>query len=105
MRHQSWDTLTNLVSGLAHKYGGTVHDKETHKTWDWGQAITREMYGVNWMDDPEYKRVSQLVDTEPAPEEAIEIGKRWMNGNFPEWIERNRLKDDKPADAIGKEVT
>lgn len=86
MRHFTWDILTGLVSKLSHKYGGTAVDSEANKSWDWGQAITREMYGVDWNDDPEFNRVSQLSDPEPAPSKAIEIAKRWLKGDLPSWI-------------------
>lgn len=86
MRHFTWDTLTNLVSKLSHKYGGTVVDSEINKSWDWGQAITREMYGTDWMNDPEFKRVSQLEDSEPAPEKALKIARQWLRGDLPSWM-------------------
>ena len=66
---------------MTHNYGSTVYEKDRHQWWDWGQAIAREQYGVDWND---------IVPPEPTLED-IQRAKEWEQGDFPEWVDLNRM--------------
>ena len=71
---------------MAKKYGGTVYDVEG-KSWDWGQALCRETYGVDWMQDPEFNYNEETITPEmPAPERLYQNAKLWEFGNHPSWV-------------------
>lgn len=86
--------LTVVVDGtgeLAHKYGGTVYDKETPKTWDWGQALCRERYGIGWSASEGFadheKRHAKDVDQEDA-----DIITKWLQGDLPDWMDLSLMR-------------
>jgi len=60
---------------MARKLGGTVYEKNG-KTWDWGQALCRECYGNDWMN--------QVPET-PTWDD-IARAQRWENGETPNWV-------------------
>jgi len=93
--HSSWRFLVDWTGRMARKYGGTVYDKETGKTWDWGQALAREMYGPNWNNDPDFLEESEKDPHEPCNREVVERAKRWEAGDFPEWVDLEKMKMSK----------
>ncbi len=86
MMHYSWHYLADWTGRMAEKHGGTVYDKNG-KTWDWGQALCREMHGAEWMTDPDYLAINEIPATEPAPKEVVDTARRWLDGEIrPDWI-------------------
>ena len=71
---------------MAQKYGGTVYEKDSSKTWDWGQALCRELYGSDWMNNPDYKEENVREDSEPCNPETLAKAKSWEAGEIPEWV-------------------
>ena len=68
------------ISRMTKKYGGTVIDKETGKTWDWGQALCRECYGIDW------NNIIAEQGIETPTWEDIARAKRWEEGEVPKWF-------------------
>lgn len=89
MRHSTWQYLIGWTSRMGNKYGGTVYDSETGKTWDWGQAICREMYGPDWMKSEHFHRDEEIPPDEPAPRNNVKRCKEWEAGDWPDWVDRD----------------
>ena len=85
--------VCDWISRMAHKYNGIVYEKETEekvgKQWDWGQALCREIYGPGWNDDPQFKEDGE--NGAPFMEHVI-VAIRWENGEWPEWVDRERME-------------
>jgi len=64
---------------MAKKYGGTVYEKNG-KTWDWGQALCRECYGVDWMNK---------VPETPTWED-VARAKKWEEDEIPSWVDTKK---------------
>lgn len=80
--HESWRQLCDWISRMSVKHGGTVYDLETGKDLDWGQALCREVYGVDWMNNPD-KKAADESDT--CPPEVLDAATSWENGKWPKW--------------------
>ena len=85
MMHQTWVEISDWITYMSKVYGGTVTDIEG-RTWDWGQALCRVIYGVNWNTDPEFERDNMKAPEEPAPTMAINLVKKWNTGEWPKEI-------------------
>ena len=86
MRHKTWQYLIDWTSSMTRKHGGgTVIDK-SGKRWDWGQALTRDVYGADWMNSPDLDRVNDIPDNEPAPPELVMAARNWESGTVPKWV-------------------
>jgi len=79
-----WNWLVDWIKRMADSFGGSVYDTETGKTWDWGQAICREVYGPNWMHEADYLAVD-IEDTDSVPDDIVSAALAWERGNWPEW--------------------
>ncbi len=78
--HASWDTLMRLMHLIAVDFGGSVHDSRCGKSWDPGQAVCAELYGVDWNDDPRLREDNQESEYEPCPDGAIGAAERILAG-------------------------
>jgi hypothetical protein len=83
--HETWREIVDWTGRMSAKYGGTVHDKNG-QWWDWGQALCRDVYGADWMNDPDFQRVNEIPPEEPAPPEALDAMRRWEAGTVPGWV-------------------
>ena len=83
-RHWTWQYIIDWTSRMAMKYGGTVKDEEGY-TWDWGQALMREMYGTAWMENPAFKFEDAKDANEPLDQEVVNRAIKWEQGDFPKW--------------------
>ena len=72
---------TNFIIGwikrMSKKFGGVVVEKNG-KRWDWGQALCRERYGENWIEEN--------LPNEPD-NEAVLIAQNWERGEIPDWVD------------------
>jgi len=91
-RHWSWQYFIFWTSEMAARYGGTVW--ENGKQWDWGQAIYREMYGPNWMKDKGFQEMDRIPVNQPAPIEIIRRCQDWRKGNWPDWVDRDKMQEE-----------
>ena len=70
---------------MAMRFGGPVYDtSQPSKLFDWGQALCRECYGIDWNDN---------VPDDPTSED-VERAKDWEAGDWPEWAWTLRRKDN-----------
>ena len=70
---------------MATKHGGTVVDKSGQQ-WDWGQALCRQLYGTDWMNDEEFHRSGDL---DVAPQYVLDECERWAAADsHPNWVEQ-----------------
>jgi hypothetical protein len=76
-----WIEAIKLTDMVGRKRGGSIFDFTTNKTWDSGQAICREAYGPDWMNNPEFKEAN---DAEIAPQSYLDAAKRILE-NMPDW--------------------
>lgn len=72
--------IIGWIARMSTIHGGTVIDRESGVTYDWGQAICRETLGVNW---------DELVGESPS-EEDVERAKTWEAGDVPAWAKTER---------------
>lgn len=72
--------VCNWINRMAGRFGGTVVERGTGKTWDWGQALCREQFGPNWVDELRRRHL------EDADETSVEIARRWEGGEWPAWV-------------------
>jgi len=95
--HSSWIFLAKWTDRMAQKYGGTVYDKESPQTWDWGQALFRELYGPDWMNNPDFWEENDRDPDQPCNPETLERAKAWEAGDVPDWVitEKDRKNDAK----------
>ena len=78
-REKLFDWIIEWTNRMCLKYDGICYEKNGLK-WDWGQAITRAVYGPNW---------NNIMDDEPSVDilkKAVQIAKDWEVGNPPEWF-------------------
>ena len=84
--------VINWTSRMAEKYGGIVYEKATKemvgRSWDWGQALCRECYGLNWND---------IVLDSPTWDD-IGVATRWEQGEIPSWVDQYRTKPKRRKD-------
>ena len=83
VRHHTWQWLIDWCGRMAAKYGGTVYDG--NKRLDWGQAMCRQAFGPDWMNDDDFKSFDNSSSDEPASGYVIEVCKRWESGEWPQW--------------------
>lgn len=83
-RHWTWQYIIDWTMRMANKYGGIVRDKEGF-TWDWGQALMREMYGTEWMVHPAFNFENEKNANEPLNQEVVNRAIKWEQGDFPDW--------------------
>lgn len=85
--HHTWREISHWTGLMAKLHGGTVHDTQKHKIWDWGQALCRELYGFDWMNSEEFKRVNDIPSEEPAPANIIQAARKWQERDgWPKWV-------------------
>lgn len=73
---------------MTEKFGPVVTGREGEYL-DWGQALARSRFGEDWV-----KEVRKEENFAPD-NEAVEIAKRWENGEWPEWaIELEEVQKD-----------
>jgi len=85
--HYTWNELSfTLLDKIVEKYGGSIYDKRCQRTWDPGQAMCAEIYGPDWMNDPQFKKDNQIPPNEPAPLYMLEGARRLAQGKS-EWAE------------------
>lgn len=93
MRHYMWDRMSDAIDLVVGRYGGSIYDGEAGKSWDPGQAICREIYGVGWNTDPSFLESNQLP-SDQFPEEALEPVKRVVEERgYLQWKEAQILHD------------
>jgi len=71
--------IINWIFRMSKKHGGIVFDKNG-KIWDWGQALCRECYGENWINErlPESPTI-----------ESVKRAQQWEAGDIPSWVDNN----------------
>ena len=79
-----WNDLVKWGHRIGKRYDGVIYDNVTERYWDWGQALCRELYGVDWMTHPEFLAADNEMY---PPTEAVERALSWEAGNWPEWAE------------------
>ena len=70
--------ISDWIERMTDRYGSGVIDKETGQHLDWGQALARERYGLDWD--------AKVPDT-PTKED-VERALAWETGDWPEWAEQ-----------------
>lgn len=60
---------------MAKKYGGTVCSRDGNR-YDWGQALARECYGIDWND---------VVPDIPTRDD-VNCAVKWESGEIPSWV-------------------
>ena len=91
--HSSWRFIVDWTSRMSQKYGGTVYEKNSSKTWDWGQALCREMYGIDWGNNPKWEEESRRETDQPCNPETLARAKSWEAGEIPEWVREERINE------------
>ena len=67
---------------MSQKYGDIVLD-HNNKQYDWGQALCRERFGINWES---YMRNHNIaIPTQDDLDRALE----WEDGNIPDWVKKS----------------
>jgi len=71
------DWKPGWIQRMGGRFGGSVFDREGGPSygWDWGQALCRERYGLDWN--------SQVHET--PDEEDVRIAQEWEAGKWPDW--------------------
>jgi len=82
----TWEDAVFAVEKVTQMRGGIIHDFTTGKDLDAGQAVCRELYGENWMNEPEYYMDN---DSATPPLGFIAAAKRVREGT-PEWMRETR---------------
>lgn len=79
--------LMALITEIGRKYHGSVYDYEAMRSWDAGQAVCREQYGVDWMNSPQFREQEEVCsgDENKIHAGAIEAAERVLAGT-PEWM-------------------
>jgi hypothetical protein len=62
-----------------------MYDVRCGKNWDPGQAVCAEVYGEDWMNNPEFIAMDQKDATVPPPKEFIAACMKMANGVKPSW--------------------
>ena len=76
-RHHNTMWLIEWIERMSGKYSGIVHGADG-RTYDWGQALAREMYGQNWA----------VLDIPDDPSDAdVRRAIQWERGDWPAWVE------------------
>lgn len=73
----------SIVKALIDAHGATFYDRDTGETLDAGQAVCRQVWGPNWMHDPEFQAMDARNDI-PA-NYIIAAGK--MVRELPAWCQ------------------
>lgn len=74
---------------MARLYGGTVYELDGSADWDWGQALSRDVYGRAWWASPDFEACNDIDPQDPAPPELVAAAKNWLEGNWPDWAKVN----------------
>lgn len=69
--------ICDWIDRMTQRYGGVVIDKTTGQRLDWGQALARECYGVDWDE----------VTPDVPTEDDIRVAMQWERGEWPDWAE------------------
>jgi len=83
--HDTWAYLIEWVSRMSRAHGGTVHDING-KSWDWGQALCRDLYGEDWMKEAEFNAICEIDPHDPAPDYVVDRAREWEHGDMPAWV-------------------
>jgi len=80
-----WEYINTWVRAMSQEFGGIVYDKEDgNRRLDWGQALCRQVFGIDWMNNPAWRD----ADNSPTvPLEVWKAAKKWRHGDWPEWAE------------------
>ncbi len=81
-RKTSWNFIIGWVERMTMRFGGTVYD-ENGKTWDWGQALCRELHGEDWPNSPDYSNINEM---EYPPDYVIQACENWESNPHPSWV-------------------
>ena len=85
--HPTWNHYIDvMLEEIANIYGGSIYDSRCGKSWDVGQAVCAEQFGIDWMNSPEFRRINEM-----PPEERIDPGitaaaQRLIDGVY--WCEK-----------------
>jgi len=77
------DTLIDLMDQLVAKYGHPIGLKDQNVI-DMGQAICRGLYGVDWMQSPEWRKANDMEYPE-VPDEAVQLAREWLEKGMSDW--------------------
>lgn len=78
-----WNEIVTITNELGKHYKDGIYDKETGKVLDVGQALCRELYGVDWMESEDWKRDNDNDDT--GPTKYVTTAQRWIDTGLPDW--------------------
>ncbi len=92
MIHRTWNKYLDMLSAIAEKHDGTIHDSRCGKVWDPGQAVCAEAFGPQWMRSDEFRRVDESV-----VDGLIAAAQRLIDGEC-DWVSSN----PNPGDAGGR---
>ena len=88
--------IIDWIHRMCEKYGGIVYDNDG-PTLDWGQAICRGRYGLEWSGILSEKQIDR-------PDiEAILLAREWEKGLLPDWMNIDRMERERTQD-IKKKV-
>jgi len=75
------DWQDGWIQRMTRAYGGTVRDREGGPWygWDWGQALCRAQYGLDWNEIVGEQRIVS------PDEESVRIARAWEAGEWPSW--------------------
>jgi|APSaa5957512535_1039671.scaffolds.fasta_scaffold84117_3 hypothetical protein len=72
-------SIVNWAKRMTELYGDTVVSKDG-TSYDWGQALCRERFGVNWEDHMVTHNIA--IPTRDDLGRALE----WEEGEIPDWV-------------------
>jgi len=91
-RHKSLDDLIEIIHQIVYKHGGSIFDHRCGKTWDVGQAVCAELYGVDWMNSSDFERDDAIPADKPIRVEMVEAAKRVLAG--ADWM-KAKVKNER----------
>lgn len=78
---EDYNKINRHIDKVIKAYGGDIKDK-CGKSWDAGQAVVRHMFGVDWMNSPEFKEMDSL---EVLPQDFYDACNDMVK-NKPDWM-------------------
>lgn len=80
--HPTWVRAVDAVDEVTRALGTDIRDRVTGARLDSGQAIAREMFGPDWMRNPDYTVLNAAPECGP---EFFAAAQRLINRE-PDWL-------------------